>query len=243
MKKLIFLITVLMLGSSGSRADQMATHGMLLFGNQKTYASHLPMFHAPHDYQVILELSLEGVPHSTAVNQYNLAKADATQMFTLKPQPMDLTKVISGEQTSFIAYIYKGHFEQGGQNFGPAKVNVTKIIQANKLSESPSSDNYYLLFGVSGEYFGAHLISGKPDFDQIVSIERPYVLSYPQCRGRWCPEPFKIPVADQQLPLKVNAGFTEGKNPVVAKDFLGTLTGYSAEVQKVNYLEINELSE
>ncbi|WP_373990514.1 hypothetical protein [Duganella sp. BuS-21] len=32
-------------------------HGMVLFGGKKgLYASHLPMFHAPHDYQVILQL-------------------------------------------------------------------------------------------------------------------------------------------------------------------------------------------
>ena len=39
--------------------DKPATHGMLIFGTNKIYASHLPMFHSPHNYQVILELDLD----------------------------------------------------------------------------------------------------------------------------------------------------------------------------------------
>jgi hypothetical protein len=33
-------------------------HGMVLFGEQTAYLSHLPMFMAPHDYQAIFEVTL-----------------------------------------------------------------------------------------------------------------------------------------------------------------------------------------
>lgn len=39
--------------------DKASTHGMLIFGKNKIYAYHLPMFHSPHNYQIILELELD----------------------------------------------------------------------------------------------------------------------------------------------------------------------------------------
>ena len=34
------------------------THGMLLFGEETLYLSHLPMFMSPHNFQVILAVTL-----------------------------------------------------------------------------------------------------------------------------------------------------------------------------------------
>mgnify|MGYP003693773227 CR=1 FL=1 len=34
------------------------THGMLLFGDETLYLSHLPMFMSPHNFQVILAVTL-----------------------------------------------------------------------------------------------------------------------------------------------------------------------------------------
>ena len=39
--------------------DPPAIHGMLMVGTQTIFLSHLPMFHRPHDYQVILEVGLQ----------------------------------------------------------------------------------------------------------------------------------------------------------------------------------------
>lgn len=33
--------------------DKPSVHGMTLMGTELIYASHLPMFHTPHDYQII----------------------------------------------------------------------------------------------------------------------------------------------------------------------------------------------
>ena len=61
MKYFILGLLGLLVSGSMANADVPTTHGMLLFGNETVYASHLPMFHSPHDYQLILELDLEGV--------------------------------------------------------------------------------------------------------------------------------------------------------------------------------------
>jgi hypothetical protein len=38
-------------------------HGMLLFGADTLYLSHLPMFMRPHNYQVILEVVVDDAVH------------------------------------------------------------------------------------------------------------------------------------------------------------------------------------
>src|SRR5215212_3920941 len=37
--------------------ERPAFHGMVLFGEQTAYLSHLPMFMSPHDYQAIFEVT------------------------------------------------------------------------------------------------------------------------------------------------------------------------------------------
>ncbi len=45
---------------------RMGLHGMLLFGGlEGLYASHLPMFHTPHDVQLLLRIRLQ----DAALNQ------------------------------------------------------------------------------------------------------------------------------------------------------------------------------
>lgn len=52
---LVFSATVKSTAQQGhpiSATYKTSVHGMLIFGKEKIYASHLPMFHPPHDYQV-----------------------------------------------------------------------------------------------------------------------------------------------------------------------------------------------
>jgi hypothetical protein len=67
---LVFFISVGSCSGAGQRssnvqddhmqhADTPATHGMLLFGTKDIWLSHLPMFHKPHDYQVIMSVTLQ----------------------------------------------------------------------------------------------------------------------------------------------------------------------------------------
>ncbi|MBR1366611.1 MULTISPECIES: hypothetical protein [Bradyrhizobium] len=39
-------------------AEHPSVHGMLMVGEARVLMSHLPMFHAPHDQQIILETTL-----------------------------------------------------------------------------------------------------------------------------------------------------------------------------------------
>ncbi len=206
MKILMSFICSILLAGTLARADAPSTHGMLVFGHEAgTYASHLPMFHAPHHWQVILKITLKGVPGSGALAAYAEAQSTGKTLFTLEPELMDLTKIVNGTKVEFNAAIYDGHFERGGRNLGNLKVRIEKIVFSSKLNGEtpPQQREKYLVFGEKGEYFAAHLIQGKPSFDVIAEVSQPYELHVRYCRTRMCPEPTKTQVTDENLPLNL----------------------------------------
>jgi hypothetical protein len=214
---------------------------MLLFGDKVTYASHLPMFHSPHDYQVLLKLRLADKPGANTVALYEEAKKSSTGYFTLVPEPMDLTQIISGSRKTFFAAIYVGHFERGGKALGAVQVSVAEVTYVDKLNGEKLPDgNRYMVFGEAGEYFAMHLIMGRPNFDAIVKTSQAFQLKDDTCRGRACLAPVKALVPDSSLPLVV-AGSPSLKPPKL-DDALGELGGIIADITKVIYVEEAELS-
>jgi hypothetical protein len=247
MKHLFLLTLAISSWTSGLRADPPAVHGMLLFGNQVAYASHLPMFHAPHDYQLLLKLSFNDLPGGNTMATYQDAKKSTPEYFTLVPEVMDLSQVISGAKTTFRASIYQGHFERGGQKLGPVQVQVQKILFSARLkaqtgSTPAAAENKYFVFGGNGEYFATHLIQGRPNFDATVSVGRPYQLSKTPCGKRICLDQNVEQIPDQQLPLTLIRP-TDEKNVINVGESLGQSTGVQAEVQKVIYTEERELAD
>ncbi len=239
------VLSVLMSGTM-AKADVPSVHGMLLFGDKVTYASHLPMFHAPHDYQVILKLNLEDHPtHSRTLQLYEKAKADGETFFTLVPEKMDLSKIVSGEKKQFNAHIFVGHFERGGQKIQGSGVivNVEAVVLGEKLNGEATQveQKSYWIFGEQGEYFAAHLIQSKPSFDQILKVAQPNTVIIPRgkCTRAGCPESILVPVSDADLPVDLDSKTTE---PLVLEQLIGTEFGMSTTVLNQLYLEIDELS-
>ena len=199
MKSVFKILTIVLAWSSLARADMPAVHGMLIFGDKVTYASHLPMFHSPHDYQVILQLSLQAQSNSSALSKFAAAKSAGQSFFTLAPEVMDLTQVINGSKSSFSGHLFQGHFEQDGIDLGGVTVQVEKIIFSTKLdAQDNAQDIKYLVFGQAGEYFAAHLILGKPNYDAVLSVSQPYQMQDHPCHLRACPDPEKTLIGDDQ---------------------------------------------
>jgi len=150
--------------------DKPSVHGMLIAGASKIYLSHLPMFHSPHDYQVIFEAQF-----SSAGQAAYLAglKGSNETVYTLVPESFVLPDMVQTPKP-FAAQIYQGHFERGGLLIASqVKVEITKVIYFKKLDPNgikPLQGNY-ILFGNEKEQFLAHTISAKPDFDQILKVE------------------------------------------------------------------------
>lgn len=248
MKQLSYILISILSWSLKVRADAPATHGMVLFGKQETYVSHLPMYHEPHNYQLIMKVSLGDMPGSDGTTLDKYAGTKKTEdLFTIEPQKMDLTEIISGKKTSFMAHLYKGHFEKGGENFGLVHVVIKKIIYSQKLPMMPKNETTYpnyLIFGQNGEYFASHVIDGgAPNYDTIVSVSRP--VQHYMCKRvePWGPCGKAWPVSDESLPIQVSLFPTETAVPLQPGTQLGFKHfGISTGVLKTIYFDDADLS-
>ena len=63
-------------------ADRPSIHGMLLFGRDRLYLSHLPMARPPHNYQLVFQATLP----DTVLRQYRAdVAANDTSIYTVEP--------------------------------------------------------------------------------------------------------------------------------------------------------------
>jgi hypothetical protein len=199
-------------------AVRMGTHGMVLFGRgEKLYASHIPMFHPPHDVQLLLQVELEGA----------LAQRDfAGGLYTLEPERFDLSALMSGQLMQFRATLYQGNFEGGGKVLGrEVRVRVRRVLHASALkADAPSAPHprYLVLGGGQKDAFLVHALSRAPDFDQVLRVrfdkplsEGVHTLELPgQSHTRLTPGPVKsAKLAGQPVRLQVAQELSYLKGP------------------------------
>lgn len=150
--------------------DRPSTHGMLVFGTKgKVYVSHLPMFHSPHDYQLIAELELPA--EAQAVYQRSVKETDE-KVYTLVPETFVLPEMVANPRP-FSASLVRGHFERGGTEIaGEITVRLGKVLHFRKFEKKAMrpAQATYLLFGTAEESFVAHFVSARPDFDHVVRV-------------------------------------------------------------------------
>mgnify|MGYP000495227802 CR=1 FL=1 len=86
MKRLTLMFAGVLLAGAAAAAEKgptWGTRGMALFGGKDAlYASHLPMFHAPHDYQLVLP--------DAALRQRPDGK---TALWTIDPEKFELNRL------------------------------------------------------------------------------------------------------------------------------------------------------
>jgi hypothetical protein len=151
--------------------DKASTHGMLIFGIDKIYASHLPMFRTPHNYQIIIELVLDKAAKQKFITDQKLHPEYTT--YTIEPEKFVLPDMINAKG-SFKANIYRGHFERGGIKIADSiNIKITAIIYFKKFDATAArqTEANFLVFGTSKEQFAIHHISNKPDFEQILQVK------------------------------------------------------------------------
>ena len=153
--------------------DPSATHGMLLFGKDEIFVSHLPMFRSPHDYQVIARITLPEEIREIYLEQ-RVQSPDKT-VFTLVPEKFVLPDMIRSPRP-FRARLYVGHFERGGEAITEDfPVTLSRVLYFQKFDVDATRDDRsrYLVFGNESEVFLAHHITAKPDFDQVCAVSQP----------------------------------------------------------------------
>jgi len=175
-------LTIMLMGWLACAATALAAepdpsfgqHGMALFGGKEgLYASHLPMFHAPHDAQVILQLRLSDPALDRAVRTRLDGK---TALWTISPEKFELDQFAPDHKAPFPRFradLVLGHFEQGGKTqYANAKVIVEKVLYFQRLSAKPSTSATarYMQVGSGRQRFLVKLIDSRPDFDHIVAI-------------------------------------------------------------------------
>lgn len=141
----------------------MGSHGMVLISHPKEglFVSHLPLYKAPHNYQVIYKVQ---IPESEQV--VNLTNEN---IVTILPERFDLARLISGERFSIKADIYQGHFERGGQLKFTTEITFTKAILIAKVTPTFTQDSavfYQIPISKKSSIF-AHKIQSSPSFDAI----------------------------------------------------------------------------
>jgi hypothetical protein len=159
----------------GDQNPTLGTHGMLLVGEETMYLSHLPMFMLPHNFQVILEVTLSGEARGH-LHDFR-AHFGSHGLYTFKPEAFPITDLVSRDPgkllSSFKGDLYQGHFEKGGRNIAEgAVVHVENVVYFEEFDPHTTEPSalVYLLFGKGKELFLAHWITRPPDFDQVLSV-------------------------------------------------------------------------
>src|SRR4051812_37930247 len=113
-------------------------HGMLLFGGADgLYASHLPMFHKPHDRQVVFALRIAD-PRIERKLRWDVGAKP--KVWTLVPEKFELDRLApdaADPLRSFKADVVEGHFERGGKTrFKGVTVMVAEMLRYQPLDAS-----------------------------------------------------------------------------------------------------------
>jgi hypothetical protein len=152
--------------------DPPGSHGMLVVGTDVVYLSHLPMFHAPHNYQLIFEAALDA---DVLADYRRDSGAHADTYYTLVPTGRWVLPDTIVEGASFGADLYRGHFERGGTPIRRGvTVKVRHIVHFRRFDAGRTPDpSQWIAFGHGRERFLAHRIEAAPDMDQVVQLSAP----------------------------------------------------------------------
>jgi hypothetical protein len=146
-------------------------HGMLLFGEERIYLSHLPMFNHLHHFQIHIEVSFgDDVRAVLAADR----KDAGDEIHTFVPEPFPITDMDGPVRTSLNGTIFHGHFERGGKPIAEkVTANIEQVVTFRTLDLAAKHDDTgvltYLCFGRAGKLYLAHEITARPDFDHILT--------------------------------------------------------------------------
>lgn len=196
-KVIPYLILALSLSSINSHATEqqdhsqhaehpvkMGLHGMLLFGSQYgLFASHLPMFHQPHNAQVVYQLSFADPKIQAEVIKGIRASANSHDpVWTIVPTTFDLSLLDPQHPqsiTQLTVDVVKGHFERGGEMQWQAQtINVDKMELFTLLplesGLAKEANNHYFNLNYKPNdkvQFLVNTLTSRPDADHIVRLD------------------------------------------------------------------------
>ena len=151
-----------------SQHNLMGSHGMVLIYHPEEgfFASHLPLYSTPHNYQIIYQVKLE--------EPQKYIDMIGKGMVTLLPSNFDLKRLISGESFAINTKIFQGHFERGGEVKFSTDMTFVKPILIEKVSATFTSSKATFYQAVISDQHAifAHKIQQAPSFDAIGFVKR-----------------------------------------------------------------------
>jgi hypothetical protein len=207
----------------------MGEHGMLLFGGRDgLFLSHLPMFHRPHDTQVVLQVHLSDRRHDETLRRELAARPE---VWTVVPERFELDRLApeaSQPLRAFRADVVQGHFERGGKTiYRGDDVVVDRVVFDHRLlpTGGPGATLAYRVVDagpMAREHFLVHWIATRPDADHVVRVITP---------------------AHAALPVQVELarGPALAATPAALQRALREAGAASARVDRTIYLETGDL--
>lgn len=167
--------------STTTASHAHGVHGMVLFGEPgRVFASHLPLYRHPHDWQVVLELQ----PVSDAGQKLTNALLEQGGLLTLEPERFDLWRLKPGASdplTRFSAMLYRDHFERGGEQVQAFDwlVKRTWIFEPVHVKPHAAGHRYLPVGADRANQTGwlLHQVERRPDTDQIIRIHTVHALT------------------------------------------------------------------
>jgi hypothetical protein len=163
--------------ASAPTGPSWGLHGMLLFGGPDgLYASHLPMFHPPHDRQVVFALRLAD---ATLDKQLRRDLGARPAVWTLVPEKFELARLApaaANPLTSFKGDIVEGHFERDGvTRHQGVTVQVLRVERFQPLDAGavPGRKAHYRSVGAGNTWFLVKDLGARPDFDHVLAVRGP----------------------------------------------------------------------
>lgn len=144
-------------------------HGMVLVSQgSRVFASHLPLYHKPHNVQLLYKIEMKEIAFLNLVRD--------AQLVTIKPQRFNLQRLIRGEKMTIIADVYMGHFERDGMVVYKDKPIVfTKqlyVREMKELDESSTQQEYGVVELRKNERIYIHKIQKAPSYDHLMYVDQ-----------------------------------------------------------------------
>lgn len=178
----------------------MGSHGMVLFNDDQgnIYASHLPLYRSPHDYQIIYQVN--------TLQKGRLNKMIDNGMVTVLPDNFDLAILTNKKTLTINSKFFEGHFEREGKLIYKAQLTFEHpmLVEKVTIDKSATSEEYYQVKTSNHKALVVHKINNKPSFDAIGFIE----ISPNTDNSFSCKQADKLTVADIQQQL-TSCGVTD----------------------------------
>ncbi|WP_448213366.1 hypothetical protein [Colwellia sp. MEBiC06753] len=145
------------------------THGMVLMQKGSTvFASHLPLYHKPHDYQILYKLNVKDLNLLQVVRDNPLV--------TIEPELFNLERLVRGEEMEIKADVYIGHFERDGfKVYDDVTLSFDQLLFARKLDGLEASGRVQeytaVEYNKKSDRLYVHHIQQAPSYDHILHID------------------------------------------------------------------------